>query len=54
MFVSLADAQAPAQPGAASNPPAQGRKKRVAVFDFDYATVQSYSATSTWDAASPI
>src|SRR3974390_975939 len=33
-------AQAPA--GA----PAQGRKKRVAVFDFDYATVQSYSSAA--------
>ena len=28
---------------AASTPP-QGRKKRIAVFDFDYGTVQSYSA----------
>ena len=46
MFVSPADAQAPAQAGAASNPPAQGRKKRVAVFDFDYATVQTYSAAA--------
>jgi curli biogenesis system outer membrane secretion channel CsgG len=33
---SAAPADAPARP--------QGRKKRVAVFDFDYATVRSYSA----------
>lgn len=32
---------APAAPGAPTQP--QGRKKRVAVFDFDYATVQKYS-----------
>ncbi|MGH9738023.1 MAG: hypothetical protein ACRD4X_05490, partial [Candidatus Acidiferrales bacterium] len=36
-------------PGAAAAPPAapaqpQGRKKRVAVFDFDYATVQTNSS----------
>jgi curli biogenesis system outer membrane secretion channel CsgG len=36
LFVSLAEAQAPAA--------APARKKRVAVFDFDYATVQRVSA----------
>ena len=46
LFVSVAEAQAPAQPGTASNPPAQGRKKRVAVFDFDYATVQNWSSAA--------
>ena len=49
---SLADAQTPAPPAtpaaAASGAPAppQGRKKRVAVFDFDYATVQTASAAA--------
>ena len=37
LCVSFADLQAQAAA------PAQARKKRVAVFDFDYATVQSYS-----------
>src|SRR5271165_7580576 len=39
-------AQAPAVAATPSSAPAhlQGRKKRVAVFDFDYATVQSYSS----------
>jgi curli biogenesis system outer membrane secretion channel CsgG len=41
MFLTVAEAQtAPA----AAAPAHQGRKKRVAVFDFDYATVQSYSS----------
>lgn len=42
--------QAPATAATATVPttsaPAQGRKKRVAVFDFDYATVQSYSSAA--------
>ena len=38
LFVSLAEAQTPA--------PTPARKKRVAVFDFDYATVQTYSAAA--------
>ena len=44
LFLVAAEAQtAPAT--TATRPPAhQGRKKRVAVFDFDYATVQSYSS----------
>jgi curli biogenesis system outer membrane secretion channel CsgG len=40
---------APAAPGAAVPNPAavpQGRKKRVAIFDFDYATVQTASAAA--------
>jgi curli biogenesis system outer membrane secretion channel CsgG len=35
-----------AQTAAAGTPPATGRKKRVAVFDFDYATVQSYASAA--------
>ncbi len=38
LCISLADLQ--------GQTPAQGRKKRVAVFDFDYATVQSYSSAA--------
>jgi curli biogenesis system outer membrane secretion channel CsgG len=38
LFVSLAEAQTPA--------PTSARKKRVAVFDFDYSTVQTYSAAA--------
>jgi len=40
-----ADAAASAAPGAAPAAP-QGRKKRVAVFDFDYATVQTASSAA--------
>ena len=50
-FLAAAQAQttpaatAPAASAAPSSAPAHpGRKKRVAVFDFDYATVQSYSS----------
>ena len=43
LFLIAAEAQtAPAT--TATAPAHQGRKKRVAVFDFDYATVQSYSS----------
>ena len=49
-FVMPAGAQssaAPAASSAPSTPPATaGRKKRVAIFDFDYATVQSASAAA--------
>jgi curli biogenesis system outer membrane secretion channel CsgG len=38
LFASLAEAQTPT--------PAAARKKRVAVFDFDYATVQTYSSAA--------
>ncbi len=51
LFLVAAEAQtapATAAPAAAAIPASapvhQGRKKRVAVFDFDYATVQSYSS----------
>lgn len=51
LFLAGAEAQTapvPAAPAATAAPAAapvhQGRKKRVAVFDFDYATVQSYSS----------
>src|SRR5271165_1691446 len=50
LFVTGADAQSTAPPAATTAaPPAapqvpQGRKKRVAIFDFDFATVQSSSA----------
>jgi len=42
---AMAEAQPPAPQDAAQAPPAQpqGRKKRLAIFDFDYATVRSYS-----------
>src|SRR5271167_2977744 len=48
-LVPGAEAQSAAAPGAAAAPsnapaPTQGRKKRVAVFDFDYATVMTSSA----------
>ncbi|HSY12689.1 MAG TPA: CsgG/HfaB family protein [Verrucomicrobiae bacterium] len=47
-FVMPAGAQTAAAPAASSTPPTApvpaGRKKRVAVFDFDFATVQSSSA----------
>lgn len=47
-FVMPAGAQTSAAPAASSTPPTApvpaGRKKRVAVFDFDFATVQSSSA----------
>jgi curli biogenesis system outer membrane secretion channel CsgG len=52
LIASFADAQAPVPPAApaasaaTSSTPAQGRKKRVAVFDFDYATVQTASAAA--------
>jgi curli biogenesis system outer membrane secretion channel CsgG len=46
LFVSLAEAQAPAAATPTAATPTQGRKKRVAVFDFDYATVQTYSAAA--------
>jgi len=39
LFCALAEAQAP--PAAPAQP--QGRKKRVAIFDFDYATVRTYA-----------
>jgi curli biogenesis system outer membrane secretion channel CsgG len=39
-----AAAPAPAETAAASPAPTQGRKKRVAVFDFDYATVKTSTA----------
>ena len=43
--VSAQTSQAPAASAAPSGaPPAGGRKKRVAVFDFDYATVQTSTA----------
>ena len=42
LCISLADLQGQSPASA----PAQGRKKRVAVFDFDYATVQSYSSAA--------
>ena len=49
-FVMPAGAQSSAAPAASSAPstaPATaGRKKRVAIFDFDYATVQSASAAA--------
>ncbi len=49
-FVMPAGAQSSAAPAASSTPstaPAPGgRKKRVAIFDFDYATVQSASAAA--------
>jgi len=45
-LVSLADAQTPATAASGAPAPTQGRKKRVAVFDFDYATVQTYSAAA--------
>jgi len=49
-FVMPAGAQSSAAPAASSAPstaPAPGgRKKRVAIFDFDYATVQSASAAA--------
>jgi curli biogenesis system outer membrane secretion channel CsgG len=51
LFLTMAGAQtapttsAPAAAATPSSAPVhQGRKKRVAVFDFDYATVQSYSS----------
>src|SRR5208337_3480513 len=51
LFLTAARAQtapttsAPAATATPSSAPThQGRKKRVAVFDFDYATVQSYSS----------
>ena len=49
LFLPAAEAQtAPATPAATAAsttaPAHAGRKKRVAVFDFDYATVQSYSS----------
>ena len=40
--VAPAPAAAPAQAAAPAAP--QGRKKRVAIFDFDYATVQTSTA----------
>ena len=48
-FVTGAEAQSAAAPAASAAPPAapqalHTRKKRVAIFDFDYATVQSNSA----------
>ena len=47
-FVTAAEAQSGAAPAASapapSAPQTQGRKKRVAIFDFDFATVQSNSA----------
>src|SRR5664279_676451 len=44
LFLVAAEAQtAPPSSAPASS---QGRKKRVAVFDFDYATVQTYSAAA--------
>ena len=46
----FAQTQTPTAPVASATAPSpathQGRKKRVAVFDFDYATVQSYSAAA--------
>jgi curli biogenesis system outer membrane secretion channel CsgG len=49
-FVMPAGAQSTAAPAASSAPTAApspaGRKKRVAIFDFDYATVQSASAAA--------
>ena len=49
LFITIpASAQATSAPGASATPstapPPGGRKKRVAVFDFDYATVQTASA----------
>jgi curli biogenesis system outer membrane secretion channel CsgG len=54
LMATGADAQtqpatpAPGATAAPSNAPAQpqGRKKRVAIFDFDYATVQTYSSAA--------
>ena len=47
---SFAQTQTPTAPVASATAPTaavhQGRKKRVAVFDFDYATVQTYSAAA--------
>jgi curli biogenesis system outer membrane secretion channel CsgG len=43
-FLTAAEAQT--APAASAPTQAQGRKKRVAVFDFDYATVQTYSAAA--------
>ena len=47
---SFAQTQTPTAPAASATAPTaavhQGRKKRVAVFDFDYATVQTYSAAA--------
>ncbi len=48
-FATGAEAQSNAAPAASATPPAapqvlHARKKRVAIFDFDYATVQSNSA----------
>src|ERR1700684_2179246 len=49
-FVMPAGAQTTAAPAASSAPAtapaAGGRKKRVAIFDFDYATVQTASAAA--------
>ena len=46
LFATVADAQTAATTAPAASAPAQGRKKRVAVFDFDYATVQTASAAA--------
>jgi curli biogenesis system outer membrane secretion channel CsgG len=45
LFATVAEAQTTATSAPAATP-AQGRKKRVAVFDFDYATVQTASAAA--------
>jgi len=49
-FAQTASANQPAPASASAStsdaPHSQGRKKRVAVFDFDYATVQTYSAAA--------
>ena len=44
LFLVAAEAQTAPAASAPASP--QGRKKRVAVFDFDYATVQTYSAAA--------
>lgn len=46
LFASIADAQTSPTTAPSAATPGQGRKKRVAVFDFDYATVQTYSAAA--------
>jgi len=46
LFVSGAEAQSNPATSPSGTPQTQGRKKRVAVFDFDYGTVQSASAAA--------